>query len=449
MSMELSLELRQVQRLSPQMIQSMEILQMSTQELQAYVEKLLLENPVLEAAPPHREEAGDLLRRKVEWLSAHDRQNRQYHREDARDLMANLAGPEGESLYDHLWGQLDSARMGAELRRAVDCVLTGLDGNGYLEESTEQLAARCGLPEELVARAEELVRGLEPAGVGARSLSQCLAIQLERRGERGLPLTIVRDHLEEMAKNHYNQIARQTGAGREEIQGACRVIRTLNPRPGGAFSRGESPGYLIPDLVVVEEEGRLVVRPAQDSVAPQLKMSAYYQQLMRDTDETQVRDYLTEKVRQACWVVRGIEQRQSTLLSCARSIVGRQEDFFRCSRGELSPMTLADVAQELGIHESTVSRAVKGKYLQCARGVYPLGYFFSRALPAAGGEGVSPQKAKAAIRALIDGEDKAHPLSDQKLCQLLAQREMLLSRRTVAKYRDEMGIPSTAGRKEF
>lgn len=445
--MELSMETKQVQRLSPQMIQSMEILQMGTQELQEYVEKTMLENPVLESeGRREREKDAELLRR-LEWLNANDNQNRWYHRDDAVDWMSNVADTGGESLYDHLRSQLDLRRLPPPLRQAVECVLTGLSANGYLEESTDELAARCGQPAQVVAQAESLVRGLEPAGVGARTLSECLALQLEREGEDGLALTIVQNYLEDMARSHYHRISRETGASREDIQQACGIIRTLEPRPGGAFSSGESPRYIVPDIVVTESGGNLGVT-LSDQTLPELRVSSYYQQLLQDTEDPQVRDYLTDKIRQACWVVKGVEQRHSTLLNCALVIVRRQEGFF-LGDGSLQPMALADVAGELKIHESTVSRAVKEKYLQCARGLYPLSSFFSRALPAGGGEGVSPQRAKAAIRALIDGEDKRRPLSDQKLCDLLAEQELVLSRRTVAKYRDEMGIPSTAGRKEF
>lgn len=446
--MELTLELKQTQKLSPQMIQSMNILQMGTTELQEYVEKTLLENPALELEAESKKEERPELVRKVEWLMANDRQNRWYHRDDARDLIELVADPAEESLYDHLRGQINMEKLPGRLGLAVDCILSGLNDNGYLEESTEELAERCGQPEEVVLRAEELVRELEPAGVGARTLSQCLAIQLERKGETGLALTIVRSYLEDMAKDRYSLISRETGATRQEIQEACRQIRELDPRPGAPYAPIEAPGYIVPDLLVTELDGELVVT-AGDDFLPVLKVSAYYQQLMKDTDEKEVREYLTDKVRQACWMVKSIEQRKSTLLTCAKIIAARQADFFRQGEGYLHPLTLADVAEEAGVHESTVSRAVKDKYIQCVHGVFPMGHFFSRALPSSGGDGVSAEKVKAALRTLIDQEDKKKPLSDQKLCDMLLERELILSRRTVAKYRDEMGIPSTSGRKVF
>lgn len=445
--MELTLELKQAQTLSPQMIQAMEILQMGTQELQAYVEKSLLENPTLELeAEQGQEERPEVLRR-LEWLMTNDRQNRCYYREDAVDLAELVADTAEESLCDHLRDQLDMERLPRQLAAAVDCVLSGLNDAGYLEESSEELASRCGQPVELIHQAERIVHTLEPAGVGARTLSECLAQQLERQGETGLALTIAQKYLEDMARNHFHRIAKETGADRVAIQAACDQIRALDPRPGASFAPQEAPEYVIPDLLVTEENGALVVT-AGEGIFPVLQVSSYYQQLMRDTDEIQVQTYLADKVKQAQWLVKSIEQRRSTLLSCARVIAARQESFF-LHGAYLNPMTLADVAAELDIHESTVSRAIRNKYLQSKKGVFPLSYFFSRGLPAGDGDSVSSECARAAMKALIDQEDKSHPISDQKLCELLAKQNILLSRRTVAKYRDMMGIPSTSGRKRI
>jgi RNA polymerase sigma-54 factor len=455
--MELGLDLRQAQTLSPQMMQAMEILQMGSQELLEYIQETLQENPVLESEETwQRQEDPEnaLLRRKLEWLASTDVQNRWYHQEDARDLTDALPGASGadpgeESLYYYLRAQLPFEELSRPLAAAVDYVLGSLNGSGWLDEPVPELARRAGLGEALMEQAVSLVQGLEPPGVAARTLSECLSLQLKRRGETGLPLTIARDHLEDMGKDHYNRIAQVTGASREEIQAACKVIRALDPRPGAGFAPREALRYITPDLVVVNFEDHFEIL-TNDYYFPTLKVSSYYQQLMKSTDEAQVRDYLTGKVKQARWVVRSVEQRRSTLMACANCIVARQESFFRRGPGHLRPMTLADVAAVLDVHESTVSRAVKDKYVQCAHGVFPLGYFFSRSLPTSGGGGsVSAEQVKTALKTLIHDEDKKKPLSDQKLCTLLASQGMEISRRTVAKYRDELGIPSTSGRKEF
>ena len=455
--MELGLNLKQAQTLSPQMMQAMEILQMGSQELLEYIQETLQENPVLESEErrqPQESPEDALLRRKLEWLESTDVQNRWYHQEDAQDLSDLTVGAVGadpgeESLYYYLRSQIQFETLPKPLAEAVQCVLESLSGNGYLDDPIADLATHAGVDEKTVERAVELVQALEPAGVGARNLSECLCLQLTRRGETGLPLTIADRYLEAMSKDHYNLIARETGASREDIQAACKVIRSLNPRPGAGFAPREALGYITPDLVVVSFEDHFEIL-SNDYYFPSLKVSSYYHQLMRSTDESQVKDYLTNKVRQAKWVVSSVEQRRSTLLACANCIVERQEAFFRHGPGHLRPMTLADVASALEVHESTISRAVKDKYLQCAHGVFPLGYFFSRALPAgSGGDSVSAEQAKSAIKKLIAAEDKKKPLSDQKLCQLLSEQGIGISRRTVAKYRDELGISSTSGRKQF
>lgn len=445
--MELQLELKQTQKMSPQRIQSMAILQMGTQELQTHVEKELLENPTLELE--HNAPGTDRpeLLQKMDWLMANDRQNRWYHQEDARDLADYIAASDEESLFDHLRDQLCIGSLSPRLKLAVDCVLSGLNQSGYLEESTEELSARCGQSGAVVTQAEQLIRGLEPAGVGARTLAECLSIQLERMGEFGLALTIAQNYLEEVAKDHYSQIAKLTGASREEIQLACKKIRSLDPRPGAQFAPREAPGYIIPDVLVTEGNNGLTVTSGDDFL-PTLRVSSYYQSLMRETGEEEVRTYLEDKVRQATLMIRTIEQRRSTLLACTRVIVARQAEFFSRSTGQLKPLTLADVAQEMNVHESTVSRTIKSKYVQCARGTFPLSHFFSRSIQAGEGE-VSSSSVKMMIQALIEQENRKRPLSDQRICDILMGQKIVLSRRTVAKYRDEMGIPSTTGRKEY
>jgi RNA polymerase sigma-54 factor len=237
------------------------------------------------------------------------------------------------------------------------------------------------------------------------------------------------------------------------VREAYEVIRSLCPKPGSGFSARETPVYITPDIIVVSFSDHFELL-TNDYYFPSLSISGYYRSLMKESADDEVKAYLTDKIRQAKWVMKSIEQRRSTLMGCAQSIVELQEAFFRKGPGHLVPMTLADVAGKLGIHESTVSRAVKDKYIQCSMGVYPMGYFFSRGLSAAGAAsagkgGASPDAAKALIKKLIAGEDRKKPLSDQKLTELMERQGVILSRRTVAKYRDELGIPGTTGRKEY
>ena len=460
--MELSMSMKQTQTLSPQMMQSMEILQMGSQELLEYIQDQVQENPVLEMEEKYGK--GDdtaVLQRKLEWLESTDAQNRYYHQQDTEDDEKDPISNYGtvdereENLYLYVLSQLEVMDLEPELLPVGRFLVESLNQNGWLDESVEDLAEELGKPVEEVEKALAAVQSLEPAGVGARNLSECLVLQLQRRHEDSeLAIRIARDYLDPLSKSRYGLIAKSLGVCQEEVRTACDLIRTLNPRPGGGFAARENLVYINPDLFVVNFPDHFELL-TNDYFFPDLNISGYYCRMLKSTEDNEVKDYLMGKVRQAKWVVHSIEQRRSTLLRCAECILELQEAFFRRGPGHLKPMCLADIAQKVGVHESTVSRTVRDKYLQCASGVYPLSYFFSRSLgapaarPGTEENTSSPDFAKALLKKLIGGEDKHKPLSDQKLCERMAREGCELSRRTVAKYRDELGIPSTTGRKQY
>lgn len=454
--MDLNLNLKQTQTLSPQMVQSMKILQMGSQELLEYIEDTLQENPVLEAdqAYDQTDRTSD-LQRKLEWLESTDAQNRYYHlqdREDEVDPLAVYGGADAgeENLYFYVLSQLQVLDLPDPLGEAARFLVESLNSNGYLDEPLADLARDFGADEALMERALAVVQALEPAGIAARSLGECLCLQLQRRREEDTALAqkIALGQLDALSKGHYAQIAKALDASPAQVRSACDLIRTLNPKPGTGFAARENLTYINPDLFVVSFHDHFELL-SNDYFFPTLRLSSYYTHLMGDTEDAEVREYLTDKVRQAKWVVHSIEQRRSTLLSCAQCILEVQETFFRKGPGHLVPMGLADVAARLGVHESTVSRAIKDKYIQCSQGVYPLSYFFSRSLGGGSGqEGASPDAAKALLKKLVAEEDKRKPLSDQTLCAMMAERGCRLSRRTVAKYRDELDIPATSRRRE-
>ena len=460
--MELSMSMKQTQTLSPQMMQSMEILQMGSQELLEYIQDQVQENPVLEMEEKYGK--GDdtaVLQRKLEWLESTDAQNRYYHQQDTeddeKDPISNYGTVDERegNLYLYVLSQLEVMDLEPELLPVGRFLVESLNQNGWLDESVEDLAEELGKPVEEVEKALAAVQSLEPAGVGARNLSECLVLQLQRRHEDSeLAIRIARDYLDPLSKSRYGLIAKSLGVCQEEVRTACDLIRTLNPRPGGGFAARENLVYINPDLFVVNFPDHFELL-TNDYFFPDLNISGYYCRMLKSTEDNEVKDYLMGKVRQAKWVVHSIEQRRSTLLRCAECILELQEEFFRRGPGHLKPMCLADIAQKVGVHESTVSRTVREKYLQCASGVYPLSYFFSRSLgapaarPGTEENASSPDFAKALLKKLICGEDKRKPLSDQKLCERMAREGCELSRRTVAKYRDELGIPSTTGRKQY
>lgn len=457
--MELNMSMKQTQTLSPQMMQSMEILQMGSQELLEYIENQVQENPVLEMEEKYAgKDEGVDLQRKLEWLESTDAQNRVYHQQDSEDDGTDPVSNYGnadeteENLYLYVLSQLELLDLEPELLEAGRFLVESLNQNGWLDEPLEDLAVQMEKPLDLAARALEIVQSLEPAGVGARTLSECLVLQLNRREDSGLAIRIAQDYLDPLSKNRYGFIAKALGATQEQVYAACELIRSLNPRPGGGFAARENLIYINPDIFVVNFPDHFELL-TNDYFFRTLNVSSYYCRMLRDSKDDEVKDYLVNKVRQAKWVVRSIEQRRSTLMQCAEVMLDLQEDFFRHGPGHLKPMSLADIAQRVGVHESTVSRTVKDKYLQCSSGVYPLSYFFSRSLGGGvvGGPGdaSSPDTAKAMLKKLITEEDKHKPLSDQKLCELMAKDGCEISRRTVAKYRDELGIPSTTGRKQY
>ena len=456
--MELNLSQKQTQTLSPQMMQSMEILQMGSQELLEYIEEAVQENPVLEPEEKYdKQDEFSVLRRKLEWLESTDPQNRYYHQQDTEEEDSPLKNygtveDEDENLYYYVLSQLRVLELEPQVMDAGVFLVESLNQNGWLDEPLEDLAADCGCSLAVMEQALAAVQSLEPAGVGARTLSECLKLQLVRRAPVDeLAVRIVENYLDALSKSRYGLIARELKVTAEEVRASCDRIRALNPRPGTGFAARENLTYINPDIIVVSFPDHFELL-SNDYYFPTLHISGYYTRLMKESDDGQVRDYLTDKMRQAKWMVKAIEQRRSTLMACAECILELQEAFFHKGPGHLVPLSLADVAGRIGVHESTVSRAVKDKYIQCSMGVYPLSYFFSRGLGAsasAGEEAASPDAAKALLKKFIAGEDKKKPLSDQKLCELMAAQGCPLSRRTVAKYRDELHIPSTAGRKQY
>lgn len=442
--MEQNLILKQTQTLSPQQRQSVEILQMSSLELTDYLQELALENPVLEFAAGLGEDpapAQSSLAQRLEWLTQQDGQNRAYAsaaRERLGDPLERLgdAGGLEETLERHLLWQLSGQEAPDGPLAAAQFLCLCLDRDGYLRDPLEQLAQAARMPMDHMEAGLLLLQSLEPAGVGAKDLSQCLSLQLERRGETGLALSIAQSQLDHLARGQYGAIAKALGASQEQVHQACEVVRALDPRPGTRFAARERPAYLLPDLEVRVENGQIAVVPSAARI-PSLQLNGYYQSLRTQTEDPEVREYLEEKVKQAQWALHAVEQRQSTLLRCAQYIAGRQQAFFT-GGGSLAPLKLAEVAQALELHESTVSRAIREKYIQCSRGLYPLRRFLT----------VSGGQAQDLLRRFVEEEDKTRPLSDQQLCALLEEAGCPTARRTVAKYREELGIPSSPARKQ-
>ena len=451
--MELSLKIKQ--QLSQQQLQSIEILQLSTLELEQYIQNLAEENPVVDLDPPqnteHVPQKDDLIHR-LQWLEENDYQNRYYQSNGNDNLdpfyQAGNSGGLEESLTSFLQRQLQRLHLACATEELVDYLIFCLDEDGYFRIPLAELASELRVPLFRLASALNILRSLEPAGVGAETLSQCLELQLTRAHYSGPALDIVRHHLDDLSRHHYQEIARKLSISVEQVHDAKKIIQDLEPKPGLIFSSEEQVLYIQPDIYVIEENGRFVAHTKQDR-SNFFQISGYYQRLYTESTDTETREYLAGKLHQAEGVLDAIQRRERTIKRCAQAILDHQQEFFRKGPHALTALYMTDVAQELDLHESTVSRTIREKYLQCSFGIFPLRYFFAASAVTSGGEAqaTSTTAAKALLQKLVSEEDPVHPLSDQKIAEKMALLGCPISRRTVAKYRNELSIPGTYGRK--
>ena len=428
----LSHQLRQ--ELSPQLLQSIKLLQMTSQELSDYLTRLREENPLLEGKEPLRREY-EALRRKASWVDAGIRVHplEEGAERGRRDR-------EMESLRTFLLDQLDRLRLRKDLRDLCRYLACLVDENGYLDREDLPRA----VPGDLLDEAMSVLQSLDPPGVGAGDLSQCLLLQLRRKKKSSdLALEIVKGFLPQLGQRRYGAIAKALGVKEEAVRSAAEEIAALEPRPGQAFQAEEEARYVRPDVFVAEIDGQWQIL-LNDYYLPRFQISSYYTRLLEESEDRETRTYLKEKMRQAQWVLEGLERRGTTLRRCAQAVLEAQKPFFTGTTWELAPMSMAALAEKLELHPSTVTRAIQGKYLQCRRGTYPLKYFFSPAI----GQGPSQQAVKCRLLELIKEEDPKHPLSDQTLCDALNAGGAGVSRRTVAKYRAQMGVSAAWSRRK-
>ena len=453
--MELVLTASQKLALSQRMLQSTEILQMSSQELLSYIKELAVENPVIEYEEKHAEsETGnfDLLKRRLDWLSAGDEQNRVYYNEDKEeektsDIWVYKNGERG-TLSEYLLSQINVSKEPESKLKLARYIVYCLDGAGYLRDSIKEISKVTKSPVADVKTALEFIHGLEPPGVGASDLKECLLIQVKRLEIKN-PLVekIINEDLEELGKNHIHIIAKKFKVTKDEAIKACDIIKSLNPKPGNSFSSTSEPAYITPDILIVKEYGRYEI-VLNNNYFPSLTIGSYYKNILADKNNT-AKEYVSDKIRQAEWAMKCISRRNNTLLKTAEAMVAMQEDFFEKGPGNLRPMRLNDIAEKIEMHESTVSRTIREKYIQCSWGIFPMNYFFTKAMPVSGEGDISPEKIKILIKNIVDNEDKTSPLSDRIITEKLTENGIEISRRTVAKYREAIGIPGAAGRKDF
>ena len=444
--MEQNLILEQRQLLSQKMIQSLEILQMNTQELEQFLKDKALENPMLDLEEVYKtKDENSKLLKKLEWLEKTDEQNRVYYGQDHTDYEPVNFQNQTEDFGSYLLSQLIEEFKTQREQEIYEILVYSLDERGYLKEIPDILIQTYGLTKKEINCYINKLKECEPAGVGAKDLEECLHLQLQRKHMlNGLEEKILHNYLTYVAKNQLKELSKLLNLPLDQVVQAVKNIKNLNPKPAQGFSSREHLKYLYPDITIVKFKDYFEILLNGDSHFT-ANINSYYVEMMNQENTDEVNNYLNEKYRQAKWILQCISSRRGTLLNITKALTQRQQDFFEKGPGYLRPLKLSDVAEELGIHESTVSRGIRDKYIQCSWGIYPMSYFFSRGILSE----EAPDKIKSCIRKWIKNEDKKKPFSDQKIADLFKQQGIPISRRTVAKYRTQMGIRDAAGRKEY
>ena len=458
--------------LSPQLQQSLLILQTPLLELRNLVQQEMETNPVLEELPAEPgtdqgnegESSGDdNFKNEFEKLASLDEEWRDYMAQsasysggsrdskEAQEKRQSLFDsiPVQETLQQNLIGQLNQSVLEANDRKAAELVIGNIDDNGFLQSTLEDMALNSGIPKQDFEKMLALIQSFYPAGVGARDLRECLLIQLHRQGkEQTIEYKIVSEHMEDLGRRRFPEIARRMGISIEDVQKAADNIARLNPRPGQVFAAAPQ-NYVLPDVMVEKVDGDYQISSNNDQI-PHLRISNLYKDIIAsgDTQTGEVKDYIRDKIRSGKFLIRSIHQRQQTILNIARQIVERQRDFLEHGPSHLKPMTMGEVADAVGLHETTVSRAVSGKYMATPQGVFEMKYFFTSGYQTATGESLSNTSVKEAILDLVKRENGSAPLSDHEIVEILGERGIPIARRTVAKYRTELNIlPSHMRRK--
>jgi RNA polymerase sigma-54 factor len=354
------------------------------------------------------------------------------------------------SLGDHLQDQLRLLERGEEDLALGEYLIGSIDENGYLQTTIEEVAEAFAAPPEKVEEVLAEIQKFEPAGVGARNLQECLWIQLvQRKQEDTLAGRIVQEQFDNLLAKRFGEIARSLKCSIEEVQAAGDLIATLDPRPGQEIAAEETK-YVTPDLIVERVAGEFVVS-LNDRNVPRLRISQAYQQMLRNKSagQDETRKFISDKLNSAKWLIQTIEQRRKTMIKVMRRIVEEQREFFERGVEGLKPLTLQQIANHIGMHESTVSRVTTNKYVQTPRGVFELKYFFSSGLATEEGDDVSAKVAKDKILTLINNEDKMDPLSDQRIAEILHEQGLRIARRTVAKYREALRLLPARARRRY
>jgi RNA polymerase sigma-54 factor len=475
MALKQSMNLSQNLVITPQLQQAIKLLQMSRLELESAVHAELEENPILEETHDLKEE--DLKRTQEAASEVEGPQENQENAQDPRKqdefewesyFEQNQKPPKDfssgneeimnyenvmtstQSLHDYLYWQIQMNGFSEHEEKAADALLAYIDDDGYIKTPIAEIAQEEKLPVEDLEDALSMIQEFDPPGVGARDLKECLLIQARHLEEDTTDLVnIIQNHIKDLEKRNYDAIAKAMGKDIREVVEICKIIYAMEPKPGRAYHENDTH-YVTPDVYVYKVGDDFVVSLNEDGL-PRLKISNFYKNMLKGGGANkQEAEYIQEKLKSAVWLIKSIHQRQRTIYKVAEAIVKRQRDFFERGAGFLKPMVLRDIASDIGMHESTVSRVTTAKYMHSPQGIYELKYFFNSGISATdGGDALASESVKLKIKDLIAKEDAKNPLSDQKIAEMLKKDGVDIARRTVAKYREMLRILPSSQRKKI
>lgn len=465
--MKQTLELRQSLRMTPQLQQAIKLLQLSRLELETAIRKELQENPILEESAelsdesPTPEVTSETVEQQdprqqdeFEWENYVDGGQRSTSSGGGSPLSDEIMNYENvisspQSLQDHLLWQVSLSGFNEEEEYIARILISYINDDGYVIAPLENIAEDEGVAHQDLIDVLPFVQEFDPPGVGARDLKECLLIQAKHLEEDTHDIIfLINNHLKDLEKKNYASISKAMDRQVEDVIDMCRLVCSMDPKPGRAFS-AQDTHYVTPDVYVYKVGDRYVVSLNEDGL-PRLRISNFYKNVLKGGKANEMtQEYIQSKLRSAIWLIKSIHQRQRTIYKVAESIVRHQGDFFDHGPSQIKPMILRDIASDIGMHESTVSRVTTSKYMHTPQGIFELKYFFNSGISTTDGESLASESVKLKIKALIDAEDPRLPLSDQKLVEILHKDGIQIARRTIAKYRDSLKILPSSRRKKY
>ena len=466
-----SLKLTQQPIMTPQLQQAIKLLQLSRMEMMDLVRQEQEENPILDEvvapsvetepletnyetmstpSPEAKETRGDDEMPALDWRTGRfSSDTRKVEEEEDRPTFENFLTKKA-TLYDHLLWQIRLSNFDEEECMMATVIIGNLNEDGKLQGSLEEIAAQAGLDLARMEKVIQKVQSLDPPGVAARDLKECLLLQAQQIYPGDLLVQkIIQDHLDHLGKKNYQVIAKELGISLEEVIKATRLICELDPKPGRGYSDETIP-YIIPDVYIYKIGEEYVVVLNEDGM-PKLRINPFYRDMLRERTQStgEAKEYINEKIRSALWLIKSIHQRQRTIYRVTKSIVRFQREFLDKGVAYLRPMVLKDVAVDVEMHESTISRVTSNKYVHTPQGIFELKYFFNSSINTARGENIASESVKEKIREILSKEDHQKPYSDQELVEILKKQDILIARRTVTKYREMLGVLPSTRRKQI